>query len=254
LSAQAQAGIVQDRWRLVRLAALALMVLLFAVLWAGGVSLHWLGRDEPDQGWFATLFLFVAGLIVLLGARDLRAAAALGWVALIGFAVEVAGVRFGVPFGEYAYTGVLQPQLLGVPVALAPAWMTLVAFACDAVGRLRLGLWPAAILAALLTTATDLVIDPLAANQLGYWTWAREGSYYGIPFTNFVGWFVTALIACLVAGPRRQANLWAALVGAAVLLFFALLALAHDSPGVALIGFGLSAARLLFLRRPVETG
>jgi bisanhydrobacterioruberin hydratase len=245
LSAQAQAEPGGERRQTLRRAMLVFMLLLFALLWTGGVSLHWLGREEPNEGWFATLFLFVAGFIVLLGARTRRALLALLSVALVGFVVEVVGVRFRVPFGHYSYTDVLQPQLLGVPLALAPAWMTLVAFACDVTARLRLRGWSAAVIAALLTTATDLVIDPLAANQLGYWSWANAGSYYGIPLTNFGGWFVTALVGCLILGPRQQQNFWAGLMGTAVLLFFALIALAANSYMVALIGLALCAARLL---------
>ena len=35
-----------------------------------------------------------------------------------GLAAEVLGVRTGFPFGEYAYTDALQPQVLGVPVVV----------------------------------------------------------------------------------------------------------------------------------------
>lgn len=228
-----------------RKAALALVAPAFALMWAGGVASHWLGWDEARDGRLASLFLTLAGLVVLLGARGRGAAASLGWVALLGFAVEAAGSRLGVPFGRYEYTAVLQPQLLGVPVVMGFAWMALVAFACDAVGRLRLGVRATAALGALLTTATDLVIDPLAANQFGYWRWEAGGAYYGIPFTNFVGWFVTAFVACRVAAPRLRPNAWAGFVGVAILLFFALIALAHGLLPVALLGFGLCAARLL---------
>lgn len=232
-----------------RRAALALVVPAFVVLWVGGVAGQWLGRARADEGWLASLFLLLCGLLVLLGARTRRDSLALAGVALLGFVVEAVGVRSGFPFGRYAYTGVLRPQLLGVPVVMSFAWMALVAFACDAVGRLRLSPWPAAVLAALWTTATDLVIDPLAANQFGYWTWAREGVYYGIPLTNFAGWFVTGLLACGVAGPRRQSNFWAAFVGVAILLFFASIALANSLLPVALIGFGLCVLRMSVLIR-----
>ena len=234
------------RWRR---AALAVLVPAFAVLWVGGVASHWVGSVRADEGWLASAFLLLAGLIVLLGERAPRGAAALAFVALAGFAVEGVGVRTGVPFGRYVYTEVLRPQLLGVPVVMGLAWMSLVAYAAEVAGRLRLPPWPAALAAALWTTAADLVIDPLAANQLGYWTWARAGDYYGIPFTNFVGWFVTGLVACRVVGPDRRPNFWAGFVGTAILLFFALVALAKALLPVALIGFGLSAAGLLVLRR-----
>ncbi|MGB7921643.1 MAG: carotenoid biosynthesis protein, partial [Pyrinomonadaceae bacterium] len=102
-------------------------------------------------------------------------------------------------------------------------------------------------LAARWTTAADLVIDPLAANHFRYWTWASEGTYYGIPFTNFVGWFVTGLIACRIARPRSQPNVWAGFVGTMILLFFASIALLNSLIPLALIGFGLCALRLLIL-------
>jgi uncharacterized membrane protein len=220
-----------------RRAALWTSLALFAVLWFGGVGSAWLGGKRADAGALASLFLLTAGLIVLLGEQTRRGALSLACVALLGFAFEAVGVRFGLPFGRYAYTGALQPQVLGVPLVMGPAWMILVAFAQDAVGRLRLTGWKAYVCAALLTTATDLVIDPLAANRLGYWRWTEAGSYYDVPLFNFAGWFLTALVACRVRGAR--VNSWAGFVGGAIMLFFALLALAHSLPYVALVGFVL---------------
>lgn len=221
----------------------------FAVLWVGGVLSAWLGVEREDAGRLAALFLLTAGLVVLLGEGTRRGAWSLVCVALLGFAFEALGVRFGVPFGGYVYTGALQPQMLGVPFVMGPAWMVLVAFATDAAGRLRLRGWQAVLFAALLTTATDLVIDPLAANRLGYWKWAEAGSYYGIPLVNFAGWFLTALVACRALGTRPRENFWAGFVGVAIILFFALLALAHSLPYVALVGFALCLSRLLISRR-----
>lgn len=180
----------------------------------------------------------------MLGARTRREGLALIGVAVLGFAVEAVGVSSGFPFGTYAYTRVLQPQLFGVPVVMGFAWMALVAFASDAAARMRLALWPAAFVAALWTTAADLVIDPLAVNHFGYWTWASVGTYYRIPFTNFAGWFFTALLACRCFGPRSQSNFWAGFVGTMILLFFASIALAHSMFPVALVGFALCALRL----------
>ena len=242
---------IKGRPRL-RRAALASAASLFALLWVGGVASQWLGGAREEDGPLASLFLMLAGLVVLLGAGPRRDRAALACVALLGFAVEFVGARYGAPFGAYGYTGVLRPQLLGVPVVMGFAWMALVAYACELARRFRLPAWPAAVAAALWTTATDLVIDPLAVNHFGYWTWGRAGAYYGIPFTNFVGWFVTSLVACRVVGPRPAANAPAAFVGAAILLFFAAVALAHNFLPVALVGLGLCAAQLLVMRRRPE--
>ncbi len=56
-------------------------------------------------------------------------------------------------------------------------------------------------------------------------------------------------LACRTTGPSRQPNFWAGFVGTAILIFFALIALAYSLFPVALIGFGLCAVRLLSLRR-----
>ena len=246
MSATTSAAVTRRPPHGARRAALWATLAVFAVLWVGGVAGAWLGVEREDAGALASLFLLTAGLVVLLGEKTLRGAWSLACVALLGFAVEALGVSFGVPFGRYVYTEALQPQVLGVPVVMGPAWMVLVAFARDAAGRLRLRGWKAVLFAALLTTATDLVIDPLAANRLGYWRWEETGSYYGVPLVNFAGWFLTALVACRVAGAR--ANFRAGFVGAAILLFFALLALAHSLTVVALVGFALCLARLLMTR------
>jgi putative membrane protein len=229
------------RWRRV---ALALAVAAFAVLWAGGVASAWLGAENDNQGRLASLFLLLAGVIVLLGARGRRSVLALASLALFGFAVEAVGVRFGIPFGSYAYTGALQPQLLGVPLVICLAWMALVAYACDVAVRLPLPAWATVIIAALWTTAIDLIIDPLAANKLAYWRWDKTGIYYGIPASNFGGWFITALAASGVFGRWLKGNFWASLVGAAIVVFFSLNALANALFPVALTGLLLCAAQL----------
>lgn len=222
----------------------------FAVLWAGGVASHWLGGDgaRAGQGGIASLFLFLAGLVVLLGARSRSSAAALGAVAIFGFAVEAAGVHSGVPFGAYSYTGELRPQLFGVPLVMGFAWMALCAQAREVCAPLRLPFPAEAAAAALWLTAVDLVIDPLAANVLGYWRWSDAGSYYGIPASNFAGWFATGLAAYGLCGRHLRPNRWARVVGFAIVLFFALLALAHSLLPAAAVGFSLCAAQL-FSRR-----
>src|SRR5215208_6819107 len=128
-----------------RRAALWTTLAVFAVLWVGGVASAWLGVEREDAGRLAAIFLTTAALVVMLGERTGRGALLLACVTLLGLAVEAVGVRFGVPFGRYVYTEALQPQLLGVPVVMGPAWMVLVAFASDAAGRWRLRGWRAIV-------------------------------------------------------------------------------------------------------------
>ncbi|MGV9775029.1 carotenoid biosynthesis protein [Streptosporangium sp. NPDC003464] len=127
-----------------------------------------------------------------------RAAAALGAAAVTGYAAEWVGVRTGLPFGDYGYTGLLRPQLGGVPVVVALAWggMGLAAHATAAAAApgsraARIGL------GALALTAWDLFLDPQMV-RLGLWTWHDPGLYRGVPAGNFVGWLVVSLLVMAV--------------------------------------------------------
>ncbi|HEX8424039.1 MAG TPA: carotenoid biosynthesis protein [Pyrinomonadaceae bacterium] len=231
--------------------ALAVLASAYVVLWAGGVG-HYLfvGAVAAEQQWLASAFLGVAGLIVLLAAGSRGAVLRLVAVAALGLVFELSGVRYGLPFGRYVYTGVLQPSIFGVPLVMACAWMVLVAYLKQVLLRLDAAAWSGALVAAAWMTTIDLLIDPLAANQLGYWRWAERGNYYGIPSSNFVGWFVCSLsIFVLLRRERRQANFWHRLTGVSIILFFTLIALSFQLFIAALIGFGLCAAELLIGRK-----
>ena len=40
----------------------------------------------------------------------------------------------------------------------------------------------------------DLTIDPISATLQGLWVWANPGPYFGIPISNFFGWFLVVYI------------------------------------------------------------
>ncbi|GAA2909820.1 hypothetical protein GCM10010517_76270 [Streptosporangium fragile] len=138
-----------------------------------------------------------------------RAAAALAAAVATGYAAEWAGIRTGIPFGDYHYTDVLRPQLGGVPVIVALAWggMGLAAHAAAAAAAPRSR--PARVaLGALALTAWDLFLDPQML-RLGLWVWHDPGPYRGVPLGNFAGWIVVsllvmALIERIVADPAAR--------------------------------------------------
>jgi putative membrane protein len=110
--------------------------------------------------------------------------------------LERIGSRTGWPFGRYRYTDALRPAVAGVPVAVPLAWFGMAVPAREtahglvpsAVGRILLG--------GACLTAWDLFLDPQMVAE-GYWRWERAGRYRGIPVTNFAGWLVTGVLACL---------------------------------------------------------
>lgn len=124
-----------------------------------------------------------------------RVAAAAASVTTATALVERIGTRTGLPFGRYAYTPALRPQLHAVPVIVPLAWFAMALPAREA-AHAALGTRSnrprRIVLGAAAMTAWDLFLDPQMVGE-GYWRWQRRGRYRGIPASNFAGWFVTSL-------------------------------------------------------------
>ena len=143
-----------------------------------------------------TLFIVLSGTLFgfahLAVSRGTRAALTMMMLCLIvagGF--EMLSVGTGFPFGQYRYSSLLGPGILGVPLLVPFCWQ-LMAHNANTVARHIAPRWHVPV-AALTLTAWDVYIDPQNV-RAGYWTWARHGEYVGIPLENFAGWFLTALI------------------------------------------------------------
>jgi carotene biosynthesis associated membrane protein len=161
-----------------------------------------------------------------------------------GLLAEAVGVHTGFPFGSYAYTGTLGPQLLGVPLVVPFAWV-MMAWPALVVGR-TLGRHPAAIAAlggAALAT-WDVFLDPQMVDA-GHWRWAVPEPGLplvpGVPLTNYAGWILVsvALVTLLdrslepmtgPSGPAAALYLWT--YGSSVAAHLAFFGL----PGSALVG------------------
>lgn len=145
---------------------------------------------------------FVMRLPLIAGLTPLitrRAAIALLTLASFTYAVELVGVRTGLPYGEFSYQLALGPMLFGeVPLALPLFYFPLL-LNSYLLGLLLLG--PRAttrlrrvIAGIAIVLVMDLVLDP-AAVDLGFWAYAEGGSYYDVPLSNYLGWVFSATIA-----------------------------------------------------------
>jgi putative membrane protein len=162
------------------------------------------------------------------------------------WAVETLGSATDFPFGAYDYTDALQPQLAGVPVVIPLAWFMMlvpawaVAEVILANHRDNLGSWYAPLHAALAGaafTAWDLYLDPqMVAHEL--WSWDYPGAYFGIPWLNFLGWWMAATLLTLLIRPRRLPRRRLMAIYTLTWVFQAIgLGLFWDQPGPALVGF-----------------
>jgi putative membrane protein len=143
---------------------------------------------------------------------------------LVSWGAELSSIHTGFPFGLYYYIPATVGQELwvaGVPfmdslsyVFLAYASYTMALLALEPRGSIALtknqkpktknqlrpvGSWRDVLLGAVLMVALDIVIDPLAL-QGGRWFlgqiygYPEPGVYFGVPLSNFAGWFLVALV------------------------------------------------------------
>lgn len=198
-------------------ASVAILVILYVV---GIVGLGSVNRD-----WFlaATPLTLVisAGLLLLNHGEWNRAAVlAVSVAALVGFLVEVVGVKTGVIFGEYAYGATLGAKLWAVPLVIGLNWLLLTYTTGALAARLRLPRIVQAALAAVAMTALDLLIEPIAM-ALDFWQWS--GGI--VPLQNYIAWFVVSFALLLLFQYLRfdKRNPVAAPILALQVLFFGIL-------------------------------
>jgi uncharacterized membrane protein len=199
----------------------AILAVAYAVLWMGGTLSVVLSGKSPD--WAPPISLLVAAVLIFIGrGQDRRW---LAFVAVTGFGIEALGVRFGYPFGRYEYSSVLQPQLARVPLVLICAWIVVAAYAWQTVSRRFASVAMRAAVGGAWMMALDLLIDPVATNAMSYWRWLGPGSYYGVPLSNFAGWFVAGGLLLSAAGAGRGVRSGAAdLLGLSMVVFFGIVA------------------------------
>lgn len=115
----------------------------------------------------------------------------------LSFLSEFLGTSYGIPFGGYAYSGLLGPKWFDrVPWVIPLSWfaMAVPSFAlAQSVGRAR-GPLARIFFAAALLVAWDLALDPAMSFLTPYWIWSETGPYYGMPWMNLAGWFFTAVV------------------------------------------------------------
>lgn len=116
----------------------------------------------------------------------------------LAFAAEVVGVRTGVPFGDYAYSSSLGPELLDVPVVVPLAW-TMMAYPVFLAARQVTRRWTA-VVGAIGLAGWDVFLDPQMVAD-GRWHWSDPTpSLPGVdtvPLTNLVGWLAVAFVMML---------------------------------------------------------
>jgi uncharacterized membrane protein len=117
--------------------------------------------------------------------------------------LENTSILTGFPFGHYHYTDGLGPKLFLVPLLIGPAYFATgyLAWALSTVliGEVRRGsaaftTVAVPFIASFLMVMWDLCLDPTASTIRHIWIWEQGGGYFGVPLTNYLGWFFTVYV------------------------------------------------------------
>jgi len=163
---------------------------------------------------------------VMLGALAalLHAAGHLGWrratgmfvaACLLSLGAELMGTTTGIPFGAYQYTTLLGYRIAGhVPFPIPLSWFFMIYSALAISSRvlpardeLRIRVLWAAV-AGLILTAWDVAMDPAMSNATKHWVWDTSGVYFGMPLTNWLGWWGTGSLIAFAMLAITPPTLW----------------------------------------------
>jgi uncharacterized membrane protein len=186
--------------------------------------------SEPAATIMRLSFRFAGPTYVVLGAAaallfladrigTTKAVALAGTASVLALGAELAGTSLGLPFGDYAYSGLLGYRVLGlVPFPIPLSWFYMLLGSLVIIARLARrdsppSPWRWAVGAGLLMVAWDISMDP-AMVKTGHWTWGSGAmfrglpnwlesfftadAFYGMPLSNWLGWLLTATVIARV--------------------------------------------------------
>jgi uncharacterized membrane protein len=201
---------------------------------------------------FAVGNMLFGGLAVLAeSVRRDRKLAVMAFVATytVSLASELLGTAYGIPFGAYSYTTLLGPKWFNlVPLLIPLSWFTM-SWATWIIASSRTQGFRAVLFGTCLLIAWDLLLDPAMSRVTSYWVWGDKGDYYGMPWSNLLGWGITGLVLLAILRrlvPEPMSDLRFSLVVYAVNFLLPLGFCLLNSYWIAVIaGFGTAAAPFL---------
>ena len=117
----------------------------------------------------------------------------------ISWSYESLSIATGFPFGHYHYTDLLGAKLGTVPVSIMPAYFAF-GYLAWVLGDVLLSkrdntirggdLVMIPLVASFIMVAWDITMDPINSTITKMWIWHDGGVYFGVPFVNYLGWFL----------------------------------------------------------------
>lgn len=177
-------------------------LLLVALAWLGNAIYAWGAPDGLLKKYSPALVASsMIAFVILHGSHQWGRRRVFSFaitIFCVGWIFETIGISTGFPFGNYSYGENMWPFFGHVPVAVMPAYWVM-AYVCWSLALLlrrridgpmdRNFLMSVPIIGAALMVVWDLSMDPLRAIAEQRWHWHDGGPYFGVPLSNFIGWF-----------------------------------------------------------------
>ena len=187
--------------------SLGLLVLAAAILMLAGAP----------QGIMTLVTAILVDLFFFAHARMVIGTPAAVKMFLIGIIGAFLFEEFvGLQSGQYYFTELMGPKIDKAPVVMGFAWMAvfymgwfMANLVCDgapsprnsSIARVIVN----ALVAALIVSATDLVADPVSVDA-GLWVWIDGGPFYGVPYSNYIGWIIVGTVILSIIGVVNRSN------------------------------------------------
>ncbi len=114
---------------------------------------------------------------------------------IVGFIFEFIGLNYSLPFGSYRYLAFEGFTLQGVPIPVIIAWGIYV-YTCY-LASLYISPRYRILTASSLMVLLDMALDPVMVEG-GVWLWEAGGEWFGVPLTNYLGWFIVSSLSLLL--------------------------------------------------------
>ncbi|WP_275666788.1 carotenoid biosynthesis protein [Vibrio tubiashii] len=121
-------------------------------------------------------------------------------VFIVSVFYESVSVSSGFPFGHYYYSDRLGTKIFDVPLAIMPTYFSL-GYVSWFISMILLNQFDKPIptvskaiiislVASFVMVSWDVVMDPVNSLIKSLWVWTDRGVYFGVPLSNFFGWFL----------------------------------------------------------------
>jgi putative membrane protein len=149
-----------------------------------------------------TAFLFIIALLhgtERYGKKNILIFFLITWA--VSFFFENLSIITGFPFGFYHYSSSL--GLLTVPLIIIFAYFA-IGYLAWVLSNVLTGQYSKKLegrqvfivpfIAAFIMVMWDLSVDPISSTLQSLWVWTTPGAYFGVPISNFFGWFLVVFI------------------------------------------------------------